>query len=323
MSFRRLPLLVLAALACLACALPATALAAKKPPKTPKPTPVKPVKGASKAKVGIADQNPFSLADPALAQLKVRYLRRSIGWDWQRFDWQMADIDAWMDQARRLGAEPLITFARSRVHRHKLPTNAQFTAAFKAFRARYPDVKVFSTWNEANHCGEGTCRKPQLVARFYKSIQRNCKGCKVLAADLLDQPNTVAWIRGFKKAAKVEPKYWGLHNYVSANRFDTTRTLEMLRATRGEIWLTETGGLVARRNGSDVKLKAGTKHAAKVTHFIFDKLVRLSPRISRVYLYHWRSSSPRDSWDSAFVGSDGKARPALGVLKGKLRRQAR
>src|SRR4051812_4154315 len=315
---RRFPRFVLALLACLAVSGPALA---KKHAKAPRPTPINAVKGASKAKIGIADQNPGSLGDANLGKLGVRYVRRSVGWDWAKYGWQRDDIAAWVQAAQRIGAEPLVTFARSRVKRHTVPTAAQYTSAFKAFRKRFPKVGTFSSWNEANHCGEGTCKKPQLVAKFYKAIVKNCRGCKVLAADVLDQPNTVSWVRAFKKAAKVEPKYWGLHNYVSANRFDVTRTVQMLQATKGEIWLTETGGLVARRNKSTVKLKQGKDHAAKVTRFIFDTLARLSPRVTRVYLYHWKSTSVKDTWDSAFVGPDGRSRPALAVLQAKLKAQ--
>ena len=70
-------------------------------------------------------------------------------------------------------------------------------------------------------CGVGTCRRPELVARYYTLIRRNCLGCKVVAADLLDQPNMVGWARAFRRAARFEPKYWGLHDYIDANRFQT------------------------------------------------------------------------------------------------------
>jgi hypothetical protein len=296
-------LLALSALACLAVLLPAAAPAAR-----------------AKPKVGIADQKAGSIADPRLAGLGVRHVRRAVAWDALRSDWQTAELDAWMAAAAAARAEPLVTFSRARVlpRSSALPTLAQYTAAVRAFRARYPAVRTFSAWNEANFCGELTCRKPQVVAGFYHALKANCAGCKVLAADLLDLPNAVGWVKGFTRAARVKPRLWGLHNYVSANRFDVTRTKAILRATRGELWLTETGGLVARRNGSGIKLKQGKQHAAKVTRFIFQRLAPLSPRISRVYLYHWSSESSRDSWDSGLIGPDGTPRPAYGVLRGVL-----
>ena len=158
--------------------------------------------------------------------------------------------------------------------------------------------------------------------RVEVALRRNCTGCKVLGADLLDQPNMVRWARDFRRAARFEPRYWGLHNYVSLNRFDPSRTEQLLRAVKGEVWLTETGGLVARRNTSTIKLRQGKAHAARVTRFLFDRVARLSPRITRIYVYHWSSSSTTDTWDSALVGPDDRRRPALAVLQRVLRQVA-
>ena len=155
----------------------------------------------------------------------------------------------------------------------------QYLREFLRMRKRYPGVKTWSAWNEANQCGTGTCDRADIVARYYNTIRRNCPGCKVLAADLLDQPNMVGWARAFRRAARFEPKYWGLHDYIDANRFQTTRTAQLLRAVRGEVWLTEIGGLVARRNGSKIKLPQGKAHAARATRFIFDRLARLDRRV--------------------------------------------
>lgn len=272
-------------------------------------------------KIGIAEQKAGVFDDARLRDLGVRYARRSVPWDALRFPDQVADLDAWVRGAQRIGAEPMITFARSRdaPRRHKPPGTNEFLIQFRRFRARYPAIRTYSSWNEANECGTGTCRKPYLVAGYFDAIRRNCPGCKVLAADLLDQPNLAGWARAFRRAARSEPRYWALHGYIDANRFQTTHTRALLGAVKGELWLTEVGGIVARRNGSQIKLPSGKAHAAQATRFIFDRLARVSPRITRVYLYHWSSSTPTDSWDSALVGSDGKQRPALAVLQRVLR----
>ncbi len=300
----------LVALACLALAAPAGAVE------------LRPVRGHSKAKVGIAEQKAEVFADERFANMGVGYVRRTVAWDTLHHADQTAELDAWIEGARRVNAEPMISFARSfsEKFRHRPPDPLKFERQFLRFRQRYPEVRTYSSWNEANHCGEGTCRRPRLVAAYYRSIRRNCPGCKVLAAELLDQPNLVTWARDFRRAARIEPRYWGLHNYVGANRMDDTRTIQLLRAVRGEVWLTETGGVVARRNNSTTRLPVGRSHAAVVTRYIFDHLARLSPRVTRVYIYHWSSTSNRDSWDSALVGSDGRARPALAVLQRVLRR---
>ncbi len=284
---------------------------------------LKPVTGKLTTKIGIADQKPEVFDDARLRDLGLGHARVSVAWDGLRFAGERERLDAWMRGARLIGAEPLVTLSRSRDvagRRHRLPTAAQYLQEFKRFRRRYPHVRTWSTWNEANHCGNGTCRRPELVARWFNAIRRNCPGCKVVAADLLDQPNMVGWARAFTRAARVQPRHWGLHDYIDANRFQTTRTVRLLRAVRGEVWLTEIGGLVARRNGSTVRLPQGTLHAAQATRFIFDRLARLDRRVARIYLYHWRSSTPQDSWDSALIGPDDRPRPALDVLRRVLGR---
>ena len=50
----------------------------------------------------------------------------------------------------------------------------------------------------------------------------------------------------FKRYAK-RPRIWGLHSYGDTNHFkplSLTATRQLLRKVRGEVWLTETGGIV-------------------------------------------------------------------------------
>jgi hypothetical protein len=262
--------------------------------------------------IGIANQTPGFLSDSAFLGLGIKHARVAVAWDAMKSPWQVTELDTWLNAAKAAGVEPLVTFDRSRLpgRAHKFPTPAQLQAQFRAFRARYPWVHDFSAWNEPNLWG----LRPELNARYYVALKRSCKACRILAADLLDQPSTPKYVRRFVKVAG-QPRYWGFHNYVSANRLQTSRTKDLLKATTGQIWLTETGGLVARRNGSSIKLPQGQSHAATVTRFILRNIAGLSPRISRVYLYQWDAGAKTESWDSGFVGSDGRARPALGVLQ--------
>jgi hypothetical protein len=284
-----------------------------------------PVKGALHVKVGIADQKDDVFGDDRFLDLGVRYARRSVSWDVTRDARLTAELDAWLQKARAARVEPLITFARShREGRRRIqPTAAQYEREVRAFKRRWPWVKAFSSWNEVNLPGEGPANNPRLAASYYRILKRVFPSAKILAADLLDLPNAVSFVRRFTRAARVEPRYWGLHNYITANRFQVERTKRLLQATKGEIWLTEVGGLVARRNGSTIRLRQGKSHAAQVTRFIFDRLARLDRRVTRVYVYHWDAASTRDSWDSAFIGPDRRQRPALAVFKrvlGALRR---
>jgi hypothetical protein len=279
-----------------------------------KPTPTSP--GALPA-IGMADQKDAMFVDPRFKALGIRYARYSVAWDAMKTPWQVAELDSWLTLARQDGVEPLLTFAPSRLagQRREWPSPAAFVEQFQALRARYPWVTTFSTWNEANFCGFGPCREPQRVARWWRALSTACPDCTILGADVLDFPNEAKWTRAFIRAAHAQPAVWGFHNYVTANRGQVGRTREFLDTVSGDVWFTETGGLVSKRNVSTLSLPTGVGHAARVTKFIFTAMAALSPRVKRVYLYQWNSSSAEDTWDSGFVGPDGSARPSLNVLQ--------
>jgi len=277
----------------------------------------KPAAARALPTIGIADQKPDMFSDPRLAGLGIKNVRLTVSWDALRHGWQRAELDAWMAGAEQSHTDPLITFGHSRVNSHLLPTPKQFRHEFRAFRARYPWATTFATWNEVNHCGEKTCHRVKLVAAYYRNLRRECPTCTILAAEVLDLPSMAKWMRGFRHALGYMPKLWGLHNYVEVNRFKTTRLREMLRLMgRGaQLWLTETGGLVRRTNKSTTDIPEGTHHAAAVTRFIFDSVVKHNPAIKRVYIYHWNAGPPSTSWDSALISYGGRPRGAYWVLR--------
>jgi hypothetical protein len=278
---------------------------------------------ASALVVGIADQKADMFLDKRFGALGIRHARINVPWDALTSDWQRAELDRWMFFAQLNKVEPLVGFGHSRIQRRLLPTPERFKHEFKRFRKRYPWVKTFATWNEANHCGQPTCHRERLVAAYWRKLRQACPRCRILAAELLDMPNMLAWVRKFRRYAKVEPKWWGLHNYVEANRFKSTRLRSLLRRVKGEVWLTEVGGLVKRRTKKRYTVKRipeSAAHAKRVTRFLFEKLLPANRRVTRVYLYHWNSLSRTDTWDSALIGPTGKRRPAYAVLARQMRK---
>jgi hypothetical protein len=304
--------LLIATLLALVVAAPAGAA------KKPAPVPV----------VGIGEQSPEMFQSKYFKRLGVKHVRVITAWNSLRVRWQRHELDVYMHAARDAGVRVLLGFghARSRKDtvRRSVPSVKGFLREFKRFKKRYPWVKDWLTWNEANHCGQPTCHRPRRVARFYNNIRHNCYRCNVVAADVLDTPNMSRWIKKFLETARKDKLIWGLHNYIDANRFRTSGTKELLRTTRrGQIWFTETGGLVVRRNGSRIAFPGNKRHAARATKQVF-RLARLSPRIRRVYFYHWQPAKMRlPTWDSALVDRRGKPRPAYKVLRGWIRKLAR
>ncbi len=273
--------------------------------------------------VGIADNKADMFFDPRFAASGIEQARISVGWDALSSPWQTEQLDQWLVAARDAGVDPLVSFGHSRTDRRSLPTPERFLFEFRRFRARYPWVREFATWNEANHCGEPTCHRPELVAAYYRKLRRDCRDCRILAAEVLDMPNMVSWVRSFRRHAHQEPRYWGLHNYIDANRARTTGTRRMLHAVKGQVWFTETGGIVRRANRHKVTFPESAQHAATATSFLFHRLVPLSRRVTRVYIYHWNADAgPASTWDSALIGPTGRTRPAFKVVARVLNRQA-
>jgi hypothetical protein len=268
--------------------------------------------------VGVGHQHAALFSDSSFERTRIGHARILVPWNAVRSPWQRPGLDAWFAAARAAGVTPLVTFGKSRTTPGDLPTPERYAAAIRDFRERYPWVREFSTWNEANSCGERTCRRARLVAAWWRQLRIACPGCTVLAADLVDQPNAGDWAREFRRNARMEPTRWGLHNYIDVNRFSTTYTRRVLAATRGRLWLTETGGLVRRRNRSTTRIPEGLAHAPIATDYLFRKLRRVSGRIQRIYLYHWTADPPPASWDSAVLNHHGQERRSYAVLRGWL-----
>ena len=198
----------------------------------------------------------------------------------------------------------------------------QYTRAFKAFRKRWPQVKVISPWNEANHRSQPTFKKPKRAAQYYNVVRRYCRGCKIIAADVIDEVNMERWLRVFKRTAK-KPRIWGLHNYRDTNKRKGQRlggTKRLLKAVKGQVWLTETGGIVkfVLPNGGTLFPQSESR-ANKATKRMFALAKRYRSRIKRLYIYHWKQPSADHRFDAGLVRSDGTARPAYNTVRKQLR----
>ena len=70
------------------------------------------------------------------------------------------------------------------------------------------------------------------------------------AGDLLDWSHLVRWLQRYRPTCAGRPRLWSIHNYLDVNRPRSWRhsgTLKLLRLTRGELWITETAGVVVSR----------------------------------------------------------------------------
>jgi hypothetical protein len=275
--------------------------------------------------IGIGEQKPSMFEDSRWKRLWLREARYITPWDVLRDRDQLEKLDTWMEAARESHTRVLLGFdrsLRSRKLRRTLPTATRFAREFRRLRKRYPEVRDWITWNEANHPLQPTAKRPRKVAIYHGIMVRNCRGCRIVAADVLDIRSMGPWIRRFKRYTTERPRVWGLHNYGDTNQRKSKATRKFLRLTRrGQVWFTEAGGLVLRREyaGATVEreFRYSRRHAARSTKHVF-KLACLSRRIRRVYLYHWQAPVKVTNWDSAFISPRGKARPAFRTLKRQL-----
>jgi hypothetical protein len=220
---------------------------------------------------------------------------------------------------------PLVVFDHSAQRPLELPSVGAWIHQVDLFRHLYPWVHEYTPWDEENHAPEPTAAHPEVAAEYYDTLRQRCAGCTVLAADVLDEPNMVSWVRRFLQRAR-NPRLWGLHNYFDVNRGGHRRTAQLLALVHGDVWFTETGGLVWRyqrkRGGGGYFIVRGERYAADAARRLFT-LMRYSPRITRVYYYHWRvptslASARRHpgtvTWDSGLIRPDCSARPAFALL---------
>jgi hypothetical protein len=278
--------------------------------------------GAHAFTIGMSDQKTGMWQDQRFQQLGIEQVRLLVYYD-RVLAGDFSRYDQWMSTAHARGADVLLTINQHSRSKTRLPTIAQYRRVVKILRARYPWVRTMAAWNEANHKTQPLFRRPKRAAQFYNVMRRECRGCTIVAADVLDSANMLPWLATFKRHAK-RPRVWGLHSYSDANHFRPLRqtaTAQLLRAVKGDVWLTEAGGIVrfsSRYRGGP----AGERRAAKAVKRTF-AVARSSRRIKRVYLYHWSADPRFITWDSAFVAANGRARPALDVLRRELNRQRR
>ena len=102
-----------------------------------------------------------------------------------------------------------------------------------------------------------------------------------MAADMLDTPNMSRYLASFRRHAKGSPKLWGLHNYGDVNRRRTTFTEQMLRTVPGEVWLTETGGIVKLLPSFKPSPRRAPPHARKTCSGSWTAMTRAGAACAR------------------------------------------
>jgi hypothetical protein len=262
--------------------------------------------------VGIGDQQPPAFADGRLRALGLRVARLTVPWDAAATE--PAAVQAWLDAVAAAGMTPHVAFEHRRSDRCPgspcvVPSRSEYRAAVAAFHARFPQVRTFTTWNEANHQSQPVASRPEAVAGFYEELVSVCPSCTVVAGDVLDSGSYVRWLQRFRAATALHPRLWGLHNYGDTTYGTTSGTDAVLAAVPGKLWIEETGGIVTLRNAAGRSTLAPDETRAATAIDRAFAIARARPRVTRMYVYQWRASA-LDRFDSGLVRPDGSLRPS-------------
>ena len=96
----------------------------------------------------------------------------------------------------------------------------------------------------------------------------------------------------------------------------------VLKAVKGDVWLTETGGIVkfVLPDGRTL-FPFSESRANRATKRMFALAKRYRSRIKRLYIYHWKQPNPADPnqrFDAGLIRYDGSARPAYRTVRRAL-----
>jgi hypothetical protein len=275
-------------------------------------------------RVGMSEQSATMFSQPAWQTLKLERVRYIVPWDFYKHADQTAYVASFMAGAHAAGQDVLVSFsARSGCYVHgryskssvcRAPTPSAFHTAFLKFKRAYPWVRTYSPWNEENHVSQPTSTSPRRAAQYYDVVRKACAGCTVMAADVLDQSNVTSWLRSFLRSSHGRGSIWGLHNYEDVNRHRSSGLASVLKTVPGQVWLTETGGIVTFLPN----FKTSLARASSATRYMFQladkydsKRRGYRSKVTRLYVYRWFGEPAGARFDAGLVNPDGSPRPAL------------
>jgi hypothetical protein len=278
---------------------------------------------ASSYLTGIGNENPSMFSNPLYKQLHTKIVRYVVPYDAVARPYSLQQATAFIDAAEEAHEQVLVAFYHSEYTPTQMPSVATYQRDVQKFVALFPHVRQYESWDEANRGNVAHAfSSPSAVsaAKYYQALLRVCKGCTVIGLDVLDEQEivkTLHYISEFKREVSrletVVPKIWGLHNYSDVNRLEGWRTRDIVKALGGQVWLTETGGLVKFEPSFPNRRGAGLTRAAKVLKFMF-ALAGSLPQIKRLYVYDWTGGTSSTRFDAGLTNSHEQPRAGYVVV---------
>ncbi|HSZ14751.1 MAG TPA: hypothetical protein VK790_12025 [Solirubrobacteraceae bacterium] len=284
---------------------------------------------ASSYLTGIGNENPKMFANPLYQQLHTKVVRYVVPYDAVAHSYSLDQAINFIAAAEAAHEQVLVAFYHSEYTPTKLPGVATYQRDVGKFVKLFPHIRQYESWDESNRGNVAKAfSSPSAVgaAKYYQALLRVCKGCTVIGLDVLDAnviTPTLRYISEFKheisRLETVMPRIWGLHNYSDVNRLESWRTRQLVRALGGQVWLTETGGLVQFEPYFPNRHGAGLTRAAKVLKYMFS-LAGALPQVKRLYVYDWtRGTSGFTRFDAGLTNAKEQPRAGYVVVCRQLR----
>jgi hypothetical protein len=278
--------------------------------------------------VGVGDQNAAMFDQPLFQATGIKRVRYFVPWDAVRHRTELRKAEDYVRRAAQDGISVTMHISTDdlRPGRGHLPTPAGYNDVVgRLVRDLRPlGVREWGVWNEANHPSQPTSKHPKRAAQYYQVMRQICRGCTIVALDVLDQRKVESYISSFYKALprnlRRTARVVGIHNYGDVNRRKSSGTTSIMRQVRKFVhaphfWLTETGGIVELgRNWP-----CSQSRAANRLGYLFTLLRKYHSSIDRAYVYNWFGVGCRTRMDTGVVNADGTPRRSYQVLLNGLR----
>jgi len=272
---------------------------------------------------GVGNEHAGMLADPLWQRLHTRIVRYIVPYDAAVKPYYLTQASNFIHAAEAEHQQVLIAFYHSEYTATVLPSVATYKADVARFVKLFPNVRQYQSWDEANRGDEPhqfSSPSATNAARYYQALLRVCRGCTVIGLDVLDQyyiGSTLRYIAEFKREVyrlqTIVPRIWGLHNYSDVNRLESWRTRDIAAALGGQVWLTETGGIVKFGGGFPNVRGSGVRRAAAVIKFTF-ALAGSIPQVKRLYLYDWSGGTASTRFDAGLTNAYNQPRQGYVIV---------
>ena len=262
---------------------------------------------------------------PSWQPLKLKRVRYIVPWDYAKDAVQHAEVDGLHERrARRQAGRAREFTARrgcyvngkySKSKACKAPSVSAYKKAVKAFRRQFPWVKTFAPWNEVNHVSQPTYKSPKLARRVLRRrmkqrAARSARHGRRRARPEQRRRATCAGSSGYSKNKAPDLGPAQLQGRQPPPVQGPRR--RVLQTSPGQVWLTETGGIV---HVQALGLQDSPSRAASATKYMFqladrfDSKKRATSRRSRGSTSTAGSASRTARFDAGLVNPDGYAAP--------------